>query len=64
MGSATIIEKIEIKWPVSNTIQVFKNIQPGQTIKIKEGSAVLQTILRKKTNFTETRSGLISCSPE
>lgn len=63
IGSAAVIEQIEIKWPVSNLIQVFKNIQPGQTVKIKERNDLLTTINVNRVDFTTTKSGLISCGP-
>ena len=61
IGRAAVIEKIEIKWPVSNAIQVFKNIQPGQTVKIKERKDLLTRINMNRVDFTTTKSGLISC---
>ena len=61
IGRAAVIEKIEIKWPVSNAIQVFKNIQPGQTDKIKERKDLLTRINMNPADFTTTKSGLISC---
>ena len=63
IGTATVIEKIEIKWPVSNTIQVFKNIQPGQTLKIREGNDLLTTVSLNTVDFTANKLGLIGCAP-
>lgn len=63
IGRAAIVKRIEIKWPVSKTIQVFENIQPGQTIKIKEGSNSFTTISTKQVDFSKTTTGLLSCSP-
>ncbi|MDX2047784.1 MAG: CRTAC1 family protein [Chitinophagaceae bacterium] len=63
IGNAAVIDRIEIKWPVSNSIQVFKNVQPGQTVKIKEGSDLLTRINVNRVDFTTKKSGLISCGP-
>jgi tetratricopeptide (TPR) repeat protein len=64
IGHATIIQSIEIKWPGSHTTQVFNNIQPGQYLKIKEGSNSFSTVLLRKVDFTTIRSGIITCSPK
>jgi hypothetical protein len=37
IGKATVIDEITVVWPVSNTVQTFKNVQPNQFLKIKEG---------------------------
>ena len=64
IGQATTIESIEIKWPASNTIQVFKNIQPGETLKIKEGNNSFTKVQLRKVDFTAHKMGIISCSPK
>lgn len=37
IGNAAIIDEISILWPVSGVVQVLKDVQPNQFIKIKEG---------------------------
>ena len=37
IGKSTVIDEITVVWPVSNTVQTFKNVQPNQFLKIKEG---------------------------
>jgi hypothetical protein len=64
IGQAATIDSIEIKWPASNTIQVFKNIQPGETFKIQEGSNTFSKTRLRKVDFTIHKTGLISCSPK
>jgi FG-GAP-like repeat/ASPIC and UnbV len=64
IGTATLIDRIEIKWAVSNKVQVFENVQPGQNLKIKEGRATVEKSSLKIANFIAARTGLISCSPE
>jgi tetratricopeptide (TPR) repeat protein len=63
LGQATSIEKIEIKWPVSGTVQVFENPPVDINIKIKEGNNSFSTYKLARVDFTTVRSGLISCSP-
>lgn len=63
IGNAAIIESIEIKWPVSNALQVLKNIRPRQTIKIKEGNNAFETIKTNKVDFSVVTTGLIPCAP-
>jgi len=64
IGSAEMIESVEIKWPVNNTVQVFKNLQPGETIKIKEGNNSFKRVIVNTVDFTVVKTGLISCSPK
>ncbi len=64
IGQATIIDSIEIKWPASETTQVFKNIEPGETLKIKEGDNSLAKMNLKKVDFTAHKLGIISCAPK
>jgi hypothetical protein len=40
LGQATSIREIEIFWPVSGKVQVFKNVEMDQTLKIREGEPV------------------------
>ncbi|QEC68842.1 CRTAC1 family protein [Panacibacter ginsenosidivorans] len=61
IGQASIVESIEIKWPVTNTIQVFKNLKPDCTVKIKEGNDHIIMISLSKVDFTSESAGLISC---
>jgi hypothetical protein len=64
IGRAAAIESIEIKWPRSNTIQVFKDIQAGQNLRIKEGENSFTKIELQKVDFTSHHKGIISCSPK
>ncbi|MEI9806432.1 MAG: CRTAC1 family protein [Bacteroidota bacterium] len=63
IGQATIIQRIEIKWPGSSTLQVFKDVQPGSYIKIKEGQSSLSKTTRKSADFTQS-PGIIGCAPK
>ena len=63
IGQATSIESIEIKWPVTNKIQVFKNPPIDINIKIREGDTSFIPYNLARVDFNSVRSGLISCSP-
>ena len=63
IGQAEVIDRIEIQWPVTNQIQVFKNIPAGLNIKIKEGAANFTTYKLKKYDFEKIKTGLIPCPP-
>ena len=63
IGQAAIIDKIEIQWPATNQIQVFKNIPAGLNIKIKEGATNFTTYKLAHYNFENIKSGIIPCIP-
>jgi hypothetical protein len=63
IGQADIVDSIEIKWPVTGKVQVFKEARPGMNIKIKEGDNSFTTYTLLREDFINTHSGLISCSP-
>jgi hypothetical protein len=52
IGSAKIIDDIEILWHGSNTVQRFKNIPPNQHIRITEGSEQIENIALKTIEWT------------
>ncbi|MBK5269799.1 MAG: CRTAC1 family protein, partial [Bacteroidia bacterium] len=64
IGQATVIDSIEIKWPVTGYVQVFKNPPIDINIKIKEGESSFTTYKLNRFDLTAIRSGLISCSPK
>lgn len=63
LGTATVVDRIEIYWPVTKKTQVFTNVKPGQKIRIKEGGDKYSTLAQKAVDFASVRSPLISCSP-
>ncbi len=52
IGQADMIESIEIKWPGSSELQVFRNVKPGGVIKIKQGDSEYVRVELKKLDFT------------
>jgi hypothetical protein len=51
IGTATVIDEIEITWSGTNNKQHFKNIKPNQIIKILEGKNKFKKINLKKIEF-------------
>ena len=63
VGSATSIESIEIKWPVGNYSQVFKNIRVDEHLKIKEGGQIVSSQPRK-VNLSYSGQDMVECPPK
>jgi hypothetical protein len=63
IGTATIIDTIQIKWPATGKTQVFTNIQVNTNFRIAEGNQKLTTYSLAIADFASTKSGWISCSP-
>lgn len=52
IGSATVIDEIEIRWHGSGKVQIFKNISPNQFLKITEGNDKPEPVNIKKIKWT------------
>ena len=63
IGQADIINSIEIKWPATNKIQVFKNVARDINIKIKEGDDMFISYKLTRCNYESIKTGLIACPP-
>lgn len=63
VGQASIIDSLEIIWPMTQKKQVFKNIPVDINIKIKEGEEKYTMYKLKQYNFETMRTGLIPCPP-
>lgn len=63
LGTATAIESVEVKWPVSHKTQVFRNIRPGDYVSITEGNDNCAKKLLNKINFLSTDKTKIGCTP-
>ncbi len=64
VGKATVIEKLEITWPVTGKIQVYTNLPVDEHIKITEGNGIPTTYKLSHLDFNSKGPGLISCSPK
>ena len=65
IGAATSIDELTIQWPVTGVMQTFRNVAPGQFLKIREGVDQLEKVSLHRLDFnhrTVNRS-LISCMP-
>jgi hypothetical protein len=65
IGKADMVDEMIIKWPTSGIVQVFKNIAPGQFLKIQEGNNQVEKMNLKILQF-KSRPGIINmigCAP-
>ncbi len=64
LGQAKAIDKIEIYWPVTGKVQVFKNPPVDTNFKIKENDNKLVRFHLTPFNFETQKRGLVACTPE
>ncbi|MEP7318449.1 MAG: ASPIC/UnbV domain-containing protein, partial [Panacibacter sp.] len=62
IGSAQIIDEINIKWP-SGKEQVFKNIKPCRFLKIMEDADYVADMQLQKLNYAGNQKDVIECEP-
>jgi VCBS repeat protein/ASPIC/UnbV protein len=65
IGKAKVIDELIIKWPTTGIVQIFKNIQPCQFLKIKEGNNQVEKMNLKLLKFDANNVALnmIDCMP-
>lgn len=51
LGQATIIDEIEVRWYGSGTVQVFRNVDPDQFIRITEGKDEIINMHNKRVEW-------------
>jgi hypothetical protein len=44
IGSAATVDKIEVTWPTSRTLQQFQNVKADQTLRLREGVERLEPV--------------------
>jgi len=44
IGQAKKIDLLEVKWPTTQKVEVFNDIDPNQILVIKEGSGIIKKI--------------------
>ncbi|MGB6830378.1 MAG: CRTAC1 family protein, partial [Terracidiphilus sp.] len=44
VGQVRKIDRLEVKWPTTQKVEVFSNLDPNQILVIKEGSGIIQRI--------------------
>jgi hypothetical protein len=62
IGSAAVVDRIEIKWPVTDTIQILEQVKADLNYKIKEGKSIFKNFNLSRIDFKAIRSGLIKSS--
>jgi hypothetical protein len=69
IGKAKMIDELIVKWPTTGIVQVFKNIQPCQFLKIKEGNEQIERMNLKRLTFKHQSTkmnmqmSMVSCVP-
>jgi hypothetical protein len=63
VGQATVIDEIAIAWPGSGGVQVLKNVNPDQFIKVVEGQEGFQPVERKALAFKRSDGSIPMCAP-
>lgn len=71
IGQAKTIDELTIKWPATGIVQTFKNINPRQFLRIKEGSDHVEIMKLKTFQFKENNepmsmnmgTSMIDCTP-
>ncbi|MBS1659595.1 MAG: CRTAC1 family protein [Bacteroidetes bacterium] len=61
IGSSALIDELVIKWPTSGIEQIFKNVQPRQFLKIREGKDKLEKVNLKRLEFKQMN--VVDCFP-
>lgn len=63
IGQATLVDEVEIIWPLSKKRQSFKNLQAGDYVVIQEGQNEIVKLKLNKVDFTTIKNGVIQCIP-
>jgi hypothetical protein len=64
-----MIDELIVKWPTTGIVQVFKNIQPCQFLKIKEGNEQIEKmnlkhlVFKHQSNNMNMQMSMVSCVP-
>jgi hypothetical protein len=57
LEQATAITEVEIHWPASETVQVFRNLAMDRSFRIREGDSRPVELRRKKFAFSASMKG-------
>ena len=63
IGSASSVDKIEIRWPGDNSTQSFTNLGANQTYILTEGMNTPVKAESKKLDFMDKNRTAIGCAP-
>ena len=42
LGSAKMVDSIEVRWPTTQKVETFEKIESGQILVIKEGAGIIR----------------------
>ena len=45
VGRAQKIDRLEVKWPTTEQVEIFTDLAPNQILIIKEGAGIIQKIM-------------------
>ena len=51
IGTAQVLDRLEIYWPTSDTTQVFEQVSVNQMIRIREGAAEFEAVNLPRFQF-------------
>jgi hypothetical protein len=60
LGQATSIRSIEVTWPTTGRVQVFKNVAVDQMLKLREGDSVLRPLRLKRLDLSPQSTGSVA----
>jgi len=63
IGQATGIDRVEVTWPVTGRVQVFRGVPIETNVRIVEGDSVFTTYKLARLDFRTPGRGLINCAP-
>jgi len=63
IGQAAAIDKVEVTWPVTGRVQVFRGVPIETNVRIVEGDSTYSTYRLARLDFRTPGKGLISCAP-
>ncbi|MDR3715161.1 MAG: CRTAC1 family protein [Puia sp.] len=65
VGRTSVIDELIIRWPTTGQVQVFKNVEPCQFLRVREGSDHIEQIHLNKLDFMKqvTTTGIMDCVP-
>jgi hypothetical protein len=47
VGQTKTVDLLEVKWPTTQKVETFTNLDPNQILTIKEGAGIIQKMMPK-----------------
>jgi hypothetical protein len=51
LGQATRVERLEVRWPRSGKVQVFRDLPADRHVRLTEGQDALEVVVERPTPF-------------